>query len=141
MVRPTLHPARAVQDFPRRSHISIERGHSPRQPDLEAGIFMKLFPKFSDALPLTDFLAQYGTASDRPRWESALAATQLTDAQTQLLGKFKREMNVLVLAGAWCGDCISQCPPFERFAEAAQPGAARRSLSSVHFRHSLLVTT
>ncbi len=80
---------------------------------------MKLFPKFSDALPLADFLAQYGTANDRPRWESALAATQLTEAQKQLLGKFKREMNVLVLAGAWCGDCISQCPAFERFAEIA----------------------
>lgn len=80
---------------------------------------MNLFAKYAEALPLPDFLAQYGTTSDRPRWESALEATQITEPQRQLLGKFKREMNVLVLAGAWCGDCISQCPAFERFAEAA----------------------
>ena len=28
-------------------------------------------------------------------------------------------MNVLCLAGAWCGDCIQQCPIFEQFARAA----------------------
>src|SRR6185437_13448671 len=37
----------------------------------------------------------------------------------QLLGQFKRQTHALVLAGAWCGDCSSQCPIFERFAEAA----------------------
>ena len=28
-------------------------------------------------------------------------------------------MPVLCLAGAWCGDCINQCPAFEQFAAAA----------------------
>ncbi len=27
-------------------------------------------------------------------------------------------MNVLCLAGAWCGDCANQCPILQRFAEA-----------------------
>jgi thiol-disulfide isomerase/thioredoxin len=80
---------------------------------------MNLFPQFARALPLPAFLAQHGSATDATRWEHALVATQLTEAQKQLLGKFKREMNVLVLAGAWCGDCVSQCPIFERFAESA----------------------
>lgn len=80
---------------------------------------MNLFPKFAEALTLSDFLTRYGTTTDRSRWENALAATQITDPQRQLLGKFTREMNVLVLAGAWCGDCAAQCPAFERFAEAA----------------------
>ena len=31
-------------------------------------------------------------------------------------------MPVLCLAGAWCGDCINQCPIFDHFARAA-PGA------------------
>src|SRR4029079_16900530 len=35
------------------------------------------------------------------------------------VGRFTRETNVLVLAGAWCGDCSGQCPTFERFAEVA----------------------
>ncbi len=80
---------------------------------------MNLFPKFADALPLTEFLGKYGTSSDGPRWERAIAATALTDAQRQLLGKFTRETNVLVLAGAWCGDCVSQCSVIERIAGAA----------------------
>jgi thiol-disulfide isomerase/thioredoxin len=80
---------------------------------------MNLFPKFADALPLPEFLARYGSASDRARWDAARAATQITDAQRQLLGKFTRKTNVLVLVGAWCGDCVAQCPAFDRFAEAA----------------------
>jgi hypothetical protein len=80
---------------------------------------MNLFDSFGAALPLPEFLAKYGTPNDRPRWERAAAETRLTDPQRQLLGKFTRQTNVLVLAGAWCGDCVSQCPIFERFAEAA----------------------
>jgi thiol-disulfide isomerase/thioredoxin len=80
---------------------------------------MNLFAKFTDALPINELLAHYGTATDKARWAAAREATQITDAQKQLLGKFTREMNVLVLAGAWCGDCIAQCPAFDRFAEAA----------------------
>lgn len=80
---------------------------------------MNLFPKFEAALPLGAFLAKYGTDAHRARWASAHAQTALTDEQTALLARFTRRTNVLVLAGAWCGDCSSQCPIFERFAEAA----------------------
>ena len=80
---------------------------------------MNLFAKFADALPLPAFLTRYGSATDQSRWANALAATQLSESQKQLLAPFKRETNVLVLAGAWCGDCVSQCPIFERIAEAA----------------------
>lgn len=80
---------------------------------------MKLFTRFDMGFPLPAFIAKYGTATDQARWESALAATSLTEAQKALLKKFTRRMNVLVLAGAWCGDCIAQCPIFERFVEVA----------------------
>ena len=80
---------------------------------------MNLFDKFAAGLPLTEFLAKYGTDADRAKWARAAEQTALTDAQKQLLAKFTRRTNVLVLAGAWCGDCASQCPAFERFAEAA----------------------
>src|SRR5207244_1478008 len=42
-----------------------------------------------------------------------------TPCQCQLLAAFRRQMNVACLAGAWCGDCINQCPIFEYFAAAA----------------------
>ena len=80
---------------------------------------MNLFSKFDTALPLAPFLEKHGSANDKSRWANALAATQLTDAQKAMLAGFKRETNVLVLAGAWCGDCVSQCPIFDRIAEAA----------------------
>ena len=80
---------------------------------------MNLFAKFEAGLPLADFLAKYGTDAHRARWESAAEQTALTDAQRALLGTFTRRTNVLVLAGAWCGDCSSQCPIFERIAGAA----------------------
>jgi thiol-disulfide isomerase/thioredoxin len=80
---------------------------------------MNLFPAFADALPLPAFLDKYGSGPDKSRWAAAHAAITLTDAQKQLLGKFTRETNVLVLAGAWCGDCVAQCPAFDQFALAA----------------------
>jgi thiol-disulfide isomerase/thioredoxin len=80
---------------------------------------MNLFDHFPAALPMDQFLSRYGTAGHRARWQETFDAVQLTDAQKQLLGSFTRETNVLVLAGAWCGDCSGQCPIFDRFAEAA----------------------
>jgi thiol-disulfide isomerase/thioredoxin len=80
---------------------------------------MNLYPKFDAALPLNQFLDRHGSAGDRNRWQAVLNQATLTDAQRSLLAKFRRETHVLVLAGAWCGDCVSQCPIFERFAEAA----------------------
>ena len=93
---------------------------------------MNLFSQFADALPLPAFLAKHGSITDRSRWENALAATQLTDPQRELLAKFKRETHVLVLAGAWCGDCVSQCPIFERIAEAAPVFKVRYLDRDVH---------
>jgi thiol-disulfide isomerase/thioredoxin len=80
---------------------------------------MNLFSKFESGLPLSAFLARYGSDAHRARWKAAAEQTTLTDPQKKLLGAFTRRTNVLVLAGAWCGDCSSQCPIFERFAEAA----------------------
>ena len=80
---------------------------------------MNLYNHFNQSLTLPDFLAKYGTATDKDRWRNVQERVRLTEAQKALLAKFKRETHVLVLAGAWCGDCVSQCPIFEHFAAAA----------------------
>ena len=80
---------------------------------------MDLFPKFEAGLPLSEFLAKYGSDTDRAKWQRAASQTSLLDEQLPLLVTFTRRTNVLVLAGAWCGDCAAQCPIFERIAEAA----------------------
>jgi hypothetical protein len=80
---------------------------------------MDFSAKFAEGLSYRDFLAAHGTPEQRGRWDAVHGRVQLTDAQRELLSGFKRQMKVLCLAGAWCGDCVEQCPIFERFAEAA----------------------
>jgi thiol-disulfide isomerase/thioredoxin len=70
-------------------------------------------------LAYTEFLDRYATPEHRRRWDDVYAQVELSDAQRQLLQSFRRELRLLVLAGAWCGDCINQCPIFEHFAQAA----------------------
>ena len=73
---------------------------------------------FDAALDYHTFLQTYGRPEHRERWQRVYDAITLTDAQRALLAGFTRDMNVLCLAGAWCGDCVNQCPIFQRFAEA-----------------------
>jgi thiol-disulfide isomerase/thioredoxin len=80
---------------------------------------MLSFDFFSSALPYDEFFMKFGKPTDKPRWDNTRGRVVLTDDQQKLLQQFKRKMNVLVLAGAWCGDCAGQCPAFERFAEVA----------------------
>jgi len=85
---------------------------------------MNLFEKFQQGLPYADFIARYANDGQKQRWRDVHAQVRLTPEQRTLLGAFTRPMNVLVLAGAWCGDCINQCPIFEHFAAARPQNAA-----------------
>lgn len=70
-----------------------------------------------------DYDAYVATAGDahRGRWDEVLAGMTLTGRQRELLGSFTRTMNVLVLSGSWCGDCIRQVPVLRRIEEACPP--------------------
>ena len=74
---------------------------------------------FATALPYQEFLARHGTTDQRARWDAFHARVTLTSEQGKLLAGFVRRMPVLVLAGAWCGDCVNQCPIFAHFAAAS----------------------
>ena len=74
---------------------------------------------FAEALPYGAFLDRYATPEQRKRWDAMHARLMLRPEQTTLLGGFTRKMPVFVLNGAWCGDCINQCPIFDHFAKAA----------------------
>lgn len=74
---------------------------------------------FETGLSYRDFLTKYGTPDQQQRWAGIHADVRLSDAQRQLLASFKRKMPVFVLAGAWCGDCVNQCPIFDHFATAS----------------------
>ena len=66
--------------------------------------------KFAAGLSYADFLNTHGNEEHRRRWADMHARISLTSEQTALVASFKREMKVLCLAGAWCGDCVNQCP-------------------------------
>jgi len=74
---------------------------------------------FDNALPYHDFLDRFATPAQRSRWDAMHARVVLTPEQTTLLGGFVRRMQVLCMAGAWCGDCINQVPAFEHFSRAS----------------------
>jgi hypothetical protein len=82
---------------------------------------------FAAALPYREFLERHGNPDQRARWQAFHGRVSLTAAQKKMLGGFVRRMPVLVLAGAWCGDCVNQCPIFEHFA-AASPAIDLRYL-------------
>lgn len=74
---------------------------------------------YSGALSYEDFLAKYGNENQQQRWAAKRSTLSLSDAQKSLLGSFTRKMHVLCLAGAWCGDCVDQCPMFQLIEEAS----------------------
>lgn len=71
---------------------------------------------FEEALSYSRFLDTYANPAQRTRWDAMHARIRLSQPQRELLGSFSRQMPVLVLNGAWCGDCINQCPIFDHFA-------------------------
>lgn len=73
--------------------------------------------QFSAGLAYADFLREFGTEEHRRRWAALHERVRLSEAQRALVASFKREMKVLCLAGAWCGDCVNQCPIFDHFTQ------------------------
>lgn len=73
---------------------------------------------YSSGLTYDDFLAKYGNENQQERWSTKLKTLSLSEAQKSLLASFTREMHVLCLAGAWCGDCVDQCPMFQLIEQA-----------------------
>ncbi len=74
---------------------------------------------FDQGLSYEAFLKAHGTPAHQGRWASVHDSVRLNAEQAALLGGFTRRMNVLCLAGAWCGDCVNQCPVLQRFAESS----------------------
>lgn len=75
--------------------------------------------EFENGLSYSDFLTAHGTEEQRQRWADVHDQVNLTSAQQELLSGFVRQMKVLVVAGAWCGDCVNQCPIFDHFVAAS----------------------
>ncbi|MCA9136298.1 MAG: thioredoxin family protein [Planctomycetales bacterium] len=73
---------------------------------------------FEKGLSYDTFLKTHGSDVHQQRWAAVHGEVRLTESQIELLSGFSRQMKVLVSAGAWCGDCVNQCPIFDHFAAA-----------------------
>lgn len=77
---------------------------------------------FSDKfLAAADYPVYINTAKphERPNWDASFARATLSESQTRLVASFSRTINLLVLSGTWCGDCVQQCPMLARIAHAS----------------------
>ncbi len=72
---------------------------------------------FKQGLAYEEYL-QTATDQERERWEASAKRIVLTPDQKALLGSFIREINVIVLSGTWCGDCVRQGPMFRAIEKA-----------------------
>ncbi len=77
---------------------------------------MEFMQRWEQGLSYGAFLDRYATPEQRRRWDDLHAQVALTPTQQSLLQGFRREMLVMIVAGAWCGDCIQQCPILDHFA-------------------------
>ena len=75
--------------------------------------------KFEQGLAYRDFVALGEGEGHRPPWDERYSQLELTPSQDELVRSFVREMNVLCLTGAWCGDCALQGSAMQRIAEAS----------------------
>jgi thiol-disulfide isomerase/thioredoxin len=72
---------------------------------------------FSSAQTYAEFLEAYGSDTDRNKWQMVLEKIGLSAEQASVLASFTRNLKVLCMAGAWCGDCVRQCPILHRFSQ------------------------
>lgn len=86
---------------------------------------------FASALSYSDYVAT-GTHHQQQSWHHfdkiSRQHAPITPAQHALIQSFTRRMNVLVLSGTWCGDCVHQCPLFEQIAEHNKAKGAQGSI-------------
>jgi len=77
------------------------------------------------ALPYGEFLARHGEPRHQERWQRVYDQVVLNPDQRGFLASFTRQMHLLCLAGAWCGDCVLQGPILQRIQEAGSSVAVR----------------
>lgn len=78
--------------------------------------------RFEAAHGYDDFLDKYGKGVHVNRWNENARRIELPADLLAVFSRFVRRMNVLCLAGCWCGDCAFQCPMFMALQFAAPAG-------------------
>ena len=70
---------------------------------------------WDEGLTYEAYLEQHANPGQKSMWAAKHGQIALNDAQKSLLKSFTRKMHIFVVSGAWCGDCVDQCPIFDHF--------------------------
>jgi thiol-disulfide isomerase/thioredoxin len=72
---------------------------------------------FEKGLGYDQYVAS-GSLDQQQSWRAFGAKVALTPAQQELLAAMARRLNILVISGTWCGDCVQQVPMLDAIARA-----------------------
>lgn len=89
--------------------------------------------KFRSARPYPEYVAT-AKPNERGNWDAFHARVQITGAQRSLIAAFERRINVLVISGTWCGDCVQQCPMFDHIARVHPADTATPDAPGIDLR-------
>lgn len=79
---------------------------------------IQLRTHFSGGLSFDEYVAT-GKPDQQPLWRAARERVSLSEAQRALLKTFVREINVIVISGTWCGDCVHQVPMIDAISQGS----------------------
>lgn len=85
------------------------------------------FKEFFESGKTFEEYSQTGSEAQLAKLENFSQILDLTQQQRTVLGSFTRKMNIIVLSGIWCGDCLRQIPLFKKIEDA--------SASAMNFRY------
>ncbi len=82
--------------------------------------------RFEKAVDYEQYLSQALPVHSK-RWrDRAAAIPPLTEEQKQRLTGYGRALNILLVSGTWCGDCVRQGPMIRRIVDACDDGVSLR---------------
>lgn len=67
-----------------------------------------------------------GKPDQQAKWRDFHGRVVLTEHQRGLIAGFTRQVNILIVSGTWCGDCVQQVPMFDHIERASSGMIALR---------------
>lgn len=81
---------------------------------------------FETAVDYEQYLSQTSPVHAKRWQERAKTIPPLTKEQMRRLSGYGRTLNVLLVSGTWCGDCVRQVPMIRQVVEACDDGVTMR---------------
>ncbi|MEK6703911.1 MAG: thioredoxin family protein [Planctomycetota bacterium] len=88
---------------------------------------------FESALPYDAYIAT-GRPDQQSGWNAFHSRVRLNPEQRELIAGFSRRVNILVISGLWCGDCVQQCPILDHLARVLPAPAGNPDAPGVDLR-------